>query len=229
MGARSDLERLRAACQRQAHTVEMLTATVATLRRGAAALKAENDELRALASRGLRGWSRADGGEASEVLLPLDVHAPGAARMVVADLRGRVSEAVLGCALLVVSELVTNSVRHAGAAVGGSVAVRVQLTDTMVRVEVADPGRGGVIAPRTADLDGGGGFGLAMVAALSERWGLERVAVGGTRVWAQLTRAPKPARASADASGRGRRELWKTDETSGGRAAGERRRLCAGG
>jgi hypothetical protein len=45
-----------------------------------------------------------------------------------------------------------------------------------------------MIAPRSPDLEGGGGFGLNVVQALSERWGLERIAAGGTRVWAQLAR-----------------------------------------
>jgi len=38
--------------------------------------------------------------------------------------------------------------------------VRVVLTETLVRVEVEDHGRSGVIAPRSADLQRGGGFGL---------------------------------------------------------------------
>ena len=98
-------------------------------------------------------------------------------------------------ALLVVSELVTNGVCHSGAS-DGAIVVRVELTDTMVRLEVEDPGRDGAIAPRAPDL-GGGGFGLNLVQALCERWGLERAAAGGTRVWAQLARAGAPASAEA--------------------------------
>jgi hypothetical protein len=58
----------------------------------------------------------------------------------------------------------------------------------MVRLDVEDPGRGGTIALHRADSETGGGFGLNLVEALSERWGMERVAEGGTRVWAQLVR-----------------------------------------
>ena len=116
---------------------------------------------------------------------------------VVGRLRGRVPALVLQDALLVVSELVTNGVCHSGAS-DGAIVVRVELTGTMVRLEVEDPGRGGRVAPRAPDLSGG--FGLNLVHELSERWGLERVAAGGTRVWAQLARASAPA--SAEASGR---------------------------
>jgi len=125
--------------------------------------------------------------------------------MVVARLRGRVPASVLETAQLLVSELVTNSVRHSGASAGESVVVRVQLTDSMVRLEVSDPGCDGVIAPRAPDLEGGGGFGLNVVRTCSERWGLEHFAAGGTRVWAQLARAPAALVAGPQSSTRGRR------------------------
>jgi len=138
---------------------------------------------------------------AGAVRLPCDVHAPGAARLVVAQrLRDRVAAGVLDNAQLVVSELVTNSVRHSGARVTDAVVLRVEFTRTVVRVEVEDCGRAGVIAPRRPDFESGGGFGLQLVQALSERWGLERVAQGGIRVWAQLARTPVTASASTDAS-----------------------------
>jgi anti-sigma regulatory factor (Ser/Thr protein kinase) len=119
------------------------------------------------------------------------VSAPAVARIVVAEfLHGRVSASVLDNARLVVSELVTNSVCHSGVS-DGVVVVGVELTATMVRLEVADPGRAGLISERPPDRAGGGGFGLHLVQSLSERWGLERVAAGGTRVWAQLVRTPE--------------------------------------
>jgi anti-sigma regulatory factor (Ser/Thr protein kinase) len=100
-----------------------------------------------------------------------------------------VPAALVDDAQLLVSELVTNSVLHSGASAGDGVLVRVELTRTMLRLEVEDPGREGAIGPRAGDAEQGGGFGLNLVQALSERWGVERVAVGGTRVWAQLARA----------------------------------------
>jgi hypothetical protein len=55
-------------------------------------------------------------------------------------------------------------------------------------VEVEDPGRGGMIAPRPSDLLNGGGFGLNVADSLSESWGVERSS-SGTRVWTQLAHA----------------------------------------
>jgi anti-sigma regulatory factor (Ser/Thr protein kinase) len=192
---RSELHRLRATCRRQARAVELLSAALSTLRGGSAALKAENAELRAVNERlgrqvdaGGRPGGEASAGGALEVRLPLDAQAPGAARLVVGGVRDRVPLSVLADAQLMVSELVTNSVRHSGAPAGGVVVVRVQVTAAMLRLEVEDPGRGGAIAPRMPDFRGG--FGLNLVQALSERWGLERAAAGGTRIWAQLELAP---------------------------------------
>lgn len=194
--ARSELDELRATCRRQALVIDSLSEAAAALRRGALALKAENAQLRVENDHGrvhrrsrARGNGRVDDGEAIEVRFALDVHAPGAARGVVANCVGeRVPPAMLDDAQLLVSELVTNSVRHSGASAGDGVVVRVELTPSMLRIEVEDPGRGGVIGPGAGDGERGGGFGLNLVQALSERWGVERVAVGGTRVWAQLAR-----------------------------------------
>jgi hypothetical protein len=73
--------------------------------------------------------------------------------------------------------------------------VRVRLTDSIVRLEVSDPGCAGVIAPRAPDLEVGGGFGLNVVSTCSERWGLERIAAGALasgRSWHTHRRHPSP-------------------------------------
>jgi anti-sigma regulatory factor (Ser/Thr protein kinase) len=133
---------------------------------------------------------RVDGGEPAEVAIPLGVQAPGVARSVVAEwLADQVAPCVLESALLLVSELVTNSVRHSGVPEGEDVVVRVDLWRDGCRLEVEDPGRDGVIAPRSQDPLEGGGMGLNLVRMLSERWGVVRAADGPTRVWAQLPRA----------------------------------------
>jgi anti-sigma regulatory factor (Ser/Thr protein kinase) len=232
VSARSQLDGLRATCRRQAHVIHALGQAVSTFRSGAVALKAENAELRAENDRVRRGAARARAGgrviDALDVHLPLDVRAPGAARIVVAErLRDRVAASVLESALLVVSELVTNSVRHGGASEAG-VVVRVGLTEALVRVEVEDRGRAGAVAPRSPDLEGGGGFGLGVVQALSERWGLERIAAGGTRVWAQLARAPLSAPASAETSGASGARSSRNGKPSNGRAAHRRRQHAEG-
>jgi hypothetical protein len=56
---------------------------------------------------------------------------------------------------------------------------------------VEDRGSDGDIAPRAPDLKGGGGgLGLNIVHTFSDRWGIERGAGRGTRVWAYLAEAP---------------------------------------
>jgi serine/threonine-protein kinase RsbW len=164
-----------------------------------------------------------DAGDTLQVSLPLDDRAPRAARTVLQGLRGRIASAVLADAELVVSELVTNAVRHSGVSDGGVIALCVELTRTSVRLEVADPGCGSVIAPRAPDLERGGGFGLRVVRALSERWGLEQDAAGGTRVWAQLPCAPTAGPASAPGV-----DVAREASRNGSRATAERRHPRAG-
>jgi anti-sigma regulatory factor (Ser/Thr protein kinase) len=104
-------------------------------------------------------------------------------------LAGHISDAALADAELLVSELVTNSVRHAAIGADAFVRVAAEVADGVLRIEVDDPGTVGAVAIRTPDLGGGGGFGLRIVEALSRRWGVARN--GSTRVWAELACAPE--------------------------------------
>ncbi len=87
--------------------------------------------------------------------------------------------------MLVVSELMTNAVRHGL----GVVHVTVSIDDRRVRVEVHDQGAGlpAFREPETSGT-GVGGFGLHLVDALAEDWGIEKGV--GTRVWAETRRDP---------------------------------------
>jgi len=129
-----------------------------------------------------------------EARLPVDVWAVAAARLLVADcLGGRVTALTVERAQLVVSELVSNSLRHAGGPAGGTIVVRVGLEGGLCRLEVEDEGCDGEVAARAPNLELGGGLGLNIVDALSERWGIERAAETGTRVWASLPQSlPEP-------------------------------------
>jgi anti-sigma regulatory factor (Ser/Thr protein kinase) len=130
-------------------------------------------------------------GGSLEFRLALDVPATTDAREAVAAWLGdAVAPSVLDHCKLLVSELVTNSVRHSGMPADEEVVVRVDLTRDSVRLEVGDPGCSGTVAPRTPDIQTGGGFGLNLVQMISEKWGVERSAREGTRVWAVLARAP---------------------------------------
>lgn len=107
-------------------------------------------------------------GRPSSTAVPVDVGADALGAAVSA-----LSGATAGNA---VSELVANGVRHGGVSGVGVVAIGVRLAGREVRSEVQDPGRGGMVATRAPDLNGGGGFALHVVQALSAPWGFERVA-----------------------------------------------------
>jgi anti-sigma regulatory factor (Ser/Thr protein kinase) len=230
-GPRAAPEDLQAKCRRQAIAIERLGEALSTFERGARALKAENSELRAENDRlrhhrrsGSRPDRRVDGGEQAEVAIPLGVQAPAAARSVVAEwLAGQVAPCVLETALLLVSELVTNSVRHSGLPEGEEVVVRVDLWRDGCRLEVEDPGRAGVIAPQPQDLLDGGGIGLHLVQMLSERWGVVRAAEGPTRVWAQLPCAAALAAALAREQGKPTRVATVASGSWAARARGGQR------
>ena len=87
-----------------------------------------------------------------------------------------------GDLMLLVSELVTNAVRHAH---GEHFEVRVEVGRDVVRLEVHDDGEG--FEPRIAPSeDGTGGYGLFIVDRLADRWGVERDE-GGV-IWLELDR-----------------------------------------
>jgi anti-sigma regulatory factor (Ser/Thr protein kinase) len=80
-------------------------------------------------------------------------------------------------ALLLTSELVTNSVLHSGSAVpGGLVTVTVATCDEGVRVEVTDRSGNGVpvLKPTAAGDEAEGSRGMQLVDALAARWGYQR-------------------------------------------------------
>jgi signal transduction histidine kinase len=188
--ARSEIDWLKATCRRQALAIDALRAAVSHISDGARALKAENLELRMEAARLREAQSVALADEA----IPVGSHAAAEARgLVVGCLGGRIAPSVLEDAKLLVSELVTNGVRHSGAAEGDHVVVRIHRSGDSCRLEVEDPGCDGVIAPRAPDPVEGTGMGLYLVQTLSRRWGVIRVAGGPTRVWAQLADAGEAA------------------------------------
>ena len=101
-------------------------------------------------------------------------------------LDGHVSETAAADAELVVSELVTNSVRHANVRAHEALTLELLTLDDRLRIAVTDPGS--KLKPRGVAPDPGtpGGFGLYLVAALSDSWGVGSDGVGPTRVWCEL-------------------------------------------
>jgi len=82
----------------------------------------------------------------------------------------------LDVALLLATELVTNSLRHSGSAVpGGLVTVTVMAERHAVRVEVTDTSADGVPVLPVADAgEAEGSRGMRLVDALAARWGYQR-------------------------------------------------------
>jgi anti-sigma regulatory factor (Ser/Thr protein kinase) len=99
---------------------------------------------------------------------------------------GHVSATAASDTALLVSELVTNSVRHANAGAHEALTLEVLTLGDRLRVIVTDPGC--KREPRSVARDAGtpGGFGLFLVEALSESWGVGHDGVGPTRVWCEL-------------------------------------------
>jgi anti-sigma regulatory factor (Ser/Thr protein kinase) len=126
--------------------------------------------------------------EPFELILAADVEAPRAARESVRRwLTGQVGAVVRNDVLLVVSELVTNSVLHGGAASGDVIHVRLRAWNGRLHLAVEDAGRNGDVALRPASPGLAGGLGLNIVDRLTLRWGVSRRR--GTRVWAEMARS----------------------------------------
>lgn len=88
---------------------------------------------------------------------------------------------------LLLSELVTNAVRHARAPQGRDIGIRIARYDEVLRVEVADAGPAVKLTPLVVAEWDERGRGLAIVAALAERWGCCPRRHGiGKAVWAEV-------------------------------------------
>ncbi|GAA4605374.1 hypothetical protein GCM10023107_71810 [Actinoplanes octamycinicus] len=119
--------------------------------------------------------------------LPLDSTAPRWARSAVTAVLGGWGlrdQEWLDDAAAVVSELVTNAVRHGG----GAVVVDVEAYGRQVTVSVAD---GSSVVPRRREPDGTGGLGLRIIESLTTRWFVQSYE-GGKRVRAELPLSPGP-------------------------------------
>ena len=86
-------------------------------------------------------------------------------------------------AVLLVSELVTNAVRHASTD-GSALVLRLEAAGGWLRIEVhdADPR---MPQPRTPDMLDGSGFGFVLLDALADKWGVREATIGKA-VWAEL-------------------------------------------
>jgi anti-sigma regulatory factor (Ser/Thr protein kinase) len=104
------------------------------------------------------------------------------ARRAVLAADGFIPSSVRDDLLLLVTELVTNAVRHSGVGPDESVRVALRRRRGLVRVEVIDSGRSLTRAEVCARRSGPGGWGLFLVDRIATRWGVTRMATG-TSVW----------------------------------------------
>jgi len=97
-------------------------------------------------------------------------------------LEGALPQTLVEDLRLVISELVTNSVLHAGLKTGDPIGLTVDVSAERVRVEVVD---WGTRAPRPMEPVDEHGRGLAIVQQVADRWGTGWNSEAGV-VWAEL-------------------------------------------
>jgi anti-sigma regulatory factor (Ser/Thr protein kinase) len=99
---------------------------------------------------------------------------------------------------LLVSELVTNALRHGGLGPDDTIDLVLDIDAGEVHVEVRDPGPGFVpeAIPDDARPPEGRGWGLVFLRTIANRWGVDRD--DGTRVWFELAATRDDARPSGN-------------------------------
>ncbi len=116
-----------------------------------------------------------------EIMLAPDLTSVAHARTVVMDALPELGADRTATLRLLVSELVTNALRH------GDCEEPVELHaswNDVVRVEVVDRGDGFTPVPRSRPPEEPGGYGLFLVGSLADRWGVETNDC--TTVWFEL-------------------------------------------
>jgi anti-sigma regulatory factor (Ser/Thr protein kinase) len=119
--------------------------------------------------------------------LPVTPEAAAEARHALDGIGGAVPDAKLRDVRLLVSELVTNAVRHANLNASDVILLVFEVADHAFRVEVHDPGGGFVPTAPAPDPARPSGWGLYLVAELADRWGVD--SDERTLVWFELDRA----------------------------------------
>ena len=110
-----------------------------------------------------------------DVKLPPKAETISEARHALDRLVGHLPPAKLEDVRLVVSELVTNSVLHAGLSPDDRISLSVVVSAGSVRGRVCDPGPGFEKPPEPRPRpDLSGGWGLPIVERISDRWGVKR-------------------------------------------------------
>jgi anti-sigma regulatory factor (Ser/Thr protein kinase) len=120
-----------------------------------------------------------------DVALPAEAASIPKARDALDELADAVDDTQLADLRLMVSELVTNSVRHAGLNGTDRISLRVRAGPRRIRIELQDRGRGFARPDSPTSLFQESGWGLFLVEQLSNRWGVE-TDPRGTTVWVEV-------------------------------------------
>jgi anti-sigma regulatory factor (Ser/Thr protein kinase) len=114
--------------------------------------------------------------------MPPELSAPAYARRWLRDMLdgAGLTRELLNDTLLVVDELVTNSVLHAAT----PIVLTLEYTPSSCRCSVSDERASGTL-PRLVERADGTGRGLRLVNAIATSWGVER-SEAGTTVWAEI-------------------------------------------
>ena len=117
--------------------------------------------------------------------IPGGTGAASMARRSVTSIQAGLPMALRHRVALVLSELVANAVQHGGAGPGEVVEVRMSSSSDRLRVEVTDPGWGGIDPPQRIQHPDGG-YGLVLVEHLADDCGREATDTGGSLAWFEL-------------------------------------------
>ncbi len=124
--------------------------------------------------------------ETLRLSLVAEPHAAAAARRACAELAGGLPGDLGSRLELLIDELVTNSVRHGSERPTDVVSLELRVSAGLVQARVSDNGPGFEVprAPSKGSLSSDG-WGLVLVDALADRWGVAR---RPAQVWFQLDR-----------------------------------------
>jgi anti-sigma regulatory factor (Ser/Thr protein kinase) len=100
------------------------------------------------------------------------------------DLGPAVPGKVLEDAILLVSELVTNAVRHSAQGEMEEVELRLKVEPERIRVVVSDPGGGFEAVSRLPTASESSGWGLYLVDRIADRWGV--ITKDRNEVWFEI-------------------------------------------
>jgi anti-sigma regulatory factor (Ser/Thr protein kinase) len=160
--------------------------------------------------------------------------AGAAARRELDGLAGHIEQGVLERSRLVLTELITNSVKHAGSGSDRQIELGLSVLAELLRIEVGDQGRGFEPMAAAPHHEQESGWGLWLVDQLTDRWGVD--SGPPTYVWCELDlhreqgrRRPRPN--GVHRRGQGRRFVHVVgaflDEETGGVASYRRAQRVA--